>query len=156
MLPSGNTRHQSVKVGGDRLKHLQYLQAAPAHEGSLAAAQTLPSLRCPLSLTALFQQSTTAPCNQSWYSTDQAWPLDKLPLPRGQTGTPGSGCCSVGTGCDRARTARFRQTPMSSAVPLSVGWCPRDTVRPRRSGWERPLSPHGRLFSGDWPAAADF
>lgn len=54
MLPSGNTRHQSVKVGGDRLKHLQYLQAAPAHEGSLAAAQTLPSLRCPLSLNSSF------------------------------------------------------------------------------------------------------
>lgn len=77
--PSGNTNHQSVKVGGDRLKHLQYLQAAPAHEGSLAAAQTLPSKRRPLSLSrSSSQQATTAPCSQSWCPTDQAWPLNKL------------------------------------------------------------------------------
>lgn len=52
--PSGNTSYQSVSVGGDRLKHLHCLQAALAHEGSLAAAHTLPSSHCPPSRGQLF------------------------------------------------------------------------------------------------------
>ncbi|KAL2309119.1 hypothetical protein Nmel_005301 [Mimus melanotis] len=47
---------------------------------------------------------------------------EQAPCCRRQTGILGSGCSPIGTSCDQPRhTARFWQTPMSSAVPLSVG-----------------------------------